>query len=196
MLNRSLARGLAIGAMCASSSAFGAADGSQLEAPKGSKVAIVVFENLENPDCAAAHPDLVELAKINKVPLVVHDVPTVRDTWAFPAAVLVHYFDSLALPLGADFRSFVFQYQPKITAANLRSAAEKFAAGHNLPLPPEVDAKGSFKAEVDADVALGRKTQVQFLPTIFVVGPGKGPAHVAEVSDLRTVSEIITRMSR
>jgi len=196
MRNRAVSRWLAIGALCACSSALAAADGSQLETPKGSKVAIVVFGNLESPDCAAAHPDLIELAKSSKVPLVVHDVPTARDTWAFPAAILVRYFDTLALPLGADFRSFVYRYQPKITAANLRSAAEKFAAGHNVLLPPEVDAVGNLKAQVEADVALGRKVQVQFLPTIFVVGPGKGPQHVVEVSDLRTVAEIIARMSR
>jgi protein-disulfide isomerase len=194
--NRALPQWLAIGALCACPSAFAAADGSQLEAPKGSKVAIVAFENLENPDCAAAHPDLVELAKSNKVPLVVHDVATARDTWAFPAAILVRYFDTLALPLGADFRSYAFKYQPKITAANLRSAAEKFAAGHNVLLPPEVDASGHLKAQVDADVALGRKIQLQYLPTIFVVGPGKGPGHVVEVSDLRTVAEIIASMNR
>lgn len=196
MRNRALRWWLAIGALCACSSAFAAADGSQLEAPKGSKVAIVVFESLQSPDCAAAHPDLVELAKSNKVPLVVHDVPTARDTWAFPAAIMVRYFDSLALPLGADFRSYAFKYQPKITAANLRSAAEKFAADHNVLLPSELDASGKLKAQVDADVALGRKVQLQYLPTIFIVGPGNGPGHVVEVSDLRTVADIIARMNR
>lgn len=181
--------------MCACSSAFAATDGSQLEPPNGTKVAIVVFESLENPDCAAAHPDLVELAKASKVQLIVHDFPTARDTWAYPAAVLVRYFDSLTLPLGADFRSFVFKYHTKITAANLRSAAENYAADHNLPLPPEVDANGSLKLQIDADMALGRTVQLQYLPTIFVVGTGKDPGHVVEVSDLRTVSEIIARMS-
>ena len=142
-----------------------------------------------------AVPDLVELAKSSKVPLVVHDVVAARDTWAFPAAILFRYFGTLTLPLGADFRSFVFQYQPRVTAGILRSVAEKFAANHSVPLPSEVDASGNLKAQVEADVALGRKIQLQYLPTIFVVGPGKGPDHVVEVSDLRTVGEIITRMN-
>jgi hypothetical protein len=43
---------LAIGIMSFGSAVFAAADGSQLELPKAAKVAIVVFESLEAPDCA------------------------------------------------------------------------------------------------------------------------------------------------
>jgi protein-disulfide isomerase len=186
----------AIGIMGFGASVFAAADGSQLELPKGANVVIIVIESLEFPDCAAAHPDLVEIARTNKVPLVVHDYPTARDTWAFPAAILVRYFDTLSPPLGADFRSYVFQYQARITANNLRSAAERFAVDHKLILPPEVDADGRLKAQVQADVDVGRRIRLEYAPSIFVVGQGKGAAHFVEVSDLRTMGDVIAKMKQ
>jgi len=185
---------VAIGILGFGSSASAAADGSQLELPKGSVAAIVVFESLEAPDCAAAHPDLVEIARTSKVPLVVHDYPTSRDTWAFPAAILTRYFDSLSPPLGAEFRSFVFQYQGRITGNNLRAAAERFAVDHKLILPPEVDAEGRLKAQVQADVDLGKRIRIEYVPSIFVIGRGTGAAHFVEVSDLRTMGAVIAKM--
>ncbi|MFZ0311203.1 MAG: hypothetical protein WAL85_00730, partial [Candidatus Korobacteraceae bacterium] len=46
------------------------ADTSMLKPPRGSKVAIVVFEDLECPQCAKAAPLLHEAAKKYNIPLV------------------------------------------------------------------------------------------------------------------------------
>lgn len=122
--------------------------------------------------------------------------PTARDTWAFPAAVLARHFDSLSPSLGPEFRSFVFQYQTRINANNLRAAAERFAVDHKLMLPPGVDASGRLKAQVQADVDLGKRIRLEYVPAIFVIGPGKGAAHFVEVSDLRTMGDVIARMRK
>jgi hypothetical protein len=119
---------LAIGIISCSSAVFAAADGSPLELPKGAKVAIVVFESLEAPDCAA---------------------------------VVAQYSDSLSPSLGPEFRSFVFQYQTRINANNLRAAAERFAVDHKLMLPAEVDASGRLKAQVQADIDLGKRIRLE-----------------------------------
>ena len=50
-------------------------DTSMLRPPKGSKVAIIVFEDLECPDCARAAPLLHEAAKQYNIPLVQRDFP-------------------------------------------------------------------------------------------------------------------------
>ena len=46
-----------------------------LRPPKGAKVAIVVFEDLECPDCARAAPLVLEAAKTYKIPVVRYDFP-------------------------------------------------------------------------------------------------------------------------
>ena len=47
-------------------------DTSALKPPKGYKVALVVFEDLQCPDCARAEPLLKEAEKSYKIPLVRH----------------------------------------------------------------------------------------------------------------------------
>src|SRR5258706_7823756 len=46
---------------------------SVLRPPAGSKVAIVIFHDLQCPDCARAHPLLEEAKKNYNIPLVEHD---------------------------------------------------------------------------------------------------------------------------
>jgi protein-disulfide isomerase len=178
------------------SCAHAAADGSQLELPKGAKVAIVVFEDLQCPDCARAHPELLAAAKASKVPLVIHDFPITRHAWAFPAAVLARYFGSQSPALEAEFRSFVFQNQRDINPDNLRQFAEKFAQDHQLQLPPEVDVDGTLKAGVQADFDLGRQIHLEYVPLIFVIGRGEGSAHYIEVSDPGKLSGVIAQMKQ
>ena len=176
--------------------AFAAADGSQLELPKRAKVAIVVFEDLQCPDCAKAHPELLEAAKASKVPLVIHDFPITRHAWAFPAAVLARYFASQSPALGTEFRSFIFQNQHDVNPGNLRTLAEKFAQEHRLELPAEVDPDGTLKAAVQADFDLGRQIGLEYVPLIFVIGRGQGADHFVEVTDRAQLGSVIAQMRK
>ena len=178
------------------SSAFAAADGSQLELPKRAKVAIVVFEDLQCPDCARAHPALLQAAKANKVPLVIHDFPITRHAWAFPAAVLARYFAAQSPALGTEFRSFIFQNQHDVNPENLRNLAEKFAEEHQLQLPAAVDPDGKLKAAVQADFDLGRQIGLEYVPLIFVIGRGQGAAHFVEVTDTAQLGGVIAQMKK
>jgi protein-disulfide isomerase len=173
-----------------------AADGSQLELPKHAEVAIVVFEDLQCPDCAKAHPQVLQAAKASKVPLVIHDFPITRHAWAFPAAVLARYFASLSPELGADFRSFIFKNQPDLNPDNLRSVAEVFAQTHGLTLPSTVDPDDKLKAAVQADYDLGRQIKLEYVPLIFVIGRGQGTAHFVEVTDPAQLGDAIAQMKK
>ena len=55
-----------------------------LRPPKGSQVAIVVFEDLQCPDCKRAAPLLAEAGRTYKIPVVRHDypLPMHKNTWA------------------------------------------------------------------------------------------------------------------
>jgi protein-disulfide isomerase len=183
----------AIGVLGLWSSAFAAADGSNLSLPPGTTVAIVIFEDLQCPDCAKAHPLLIEAAAAKKVPLVIHDFPITRHQWAFPAAVLARYFTAESPALGVEFRRFVFANQKDINVGNLREFGERFAADHQLVLPADVDPDGQLQALVQADFDLGLAIGLEYVPLIFVLGPGNGPSRAVEVTDPTQLDELIAR---
>jgi protein-disulfide isomerase len=178
------------------SAARAAADGSQLALPPGATVAIVVFEDLQCPDCARAHPGLLAASKAGNVPLVIHDFPITRHVWAFPAAVLARYFTLQSPELGAEFRSFIFENQKGITPDNLRQFGERFAAEHQLQLPADIDPDGKLQALVQADFDLGKRIHLEYVPLMFVIGPGLGAANFVEVMDPAEIAGVVARAGK
>ncbi|MGA8874249.1 MAG: thioredoxin domain-containing protein, partial [Candidatus Korobacteraceae bacterium] len=102
-------------------------DTSMLKAPQGSKVAIIVFEDLECPQCAKAAPLLHDASKKYNIPLVQHDFPLRQHPWSYEAALNARYFDTISVKLGDDYRLWVFANQNYITKASLRGMTEKWA---------------------------------------------------------------------
>jgi protein-disulfide isomerase len=174
--------------------AFPAADGSALELPAGVDVAIVVFEDLQCPDCRRAHPDLVAAATSTSVPLIVYDYPIPRHDWAFPAAVLARYFAQQSPPLGVEFRGYIFQNQPGVGVDNLREFGERFAAIHGQTLPGDVDPDGRLAALVQADFDLGTKIRLEYVPLMFVLSRGGAGVRSVEVKDARDVAAAVDRV--
>jgi protein-disulfide isomerase len=187
-------RTAALFAIVMSSAASFGADGSSLKPPPGASVAIVVFEDLECPDCARAFPVLQEAGKKHKIPVVLRDFPLSMHPWSFDAAVFARYFDSKSEKLGVDFRGYIFQNQPQITKQNLRQYADKFAKDNNSPLPFVVDPEGKLKDKIIADRDLGTQIGLQHTPTIFVVGNGGAATPAAEVDDRSLLDSIIEAM--
>jgi protein-disulfide isomerase len=126
-----------------------------LRPPKGAQVALVVFEDLQCPQCGRTAPLLVQASKTYKIPLVQHDFPLPMHNWSFDAAVLARYFDSHSKDIGNEFRDTVFAHQMEINPQNLHAFAEKFAADHKIGLPFVVDPDGKFAAAVRADKEVG-----------------------------------------
>ena len=140
-----------------------------LRPPKGSQIAIVVFEDLQCPQCRRLAPLVAQAGKTYKIPVVRHDFPLPMHNWSFQAAVIAHYFDSRSPQLGIDFRDYIFEHQPEIFPTNLRQFADKFAVDHKVDLPFVVDPQGKFAAEVKAEQDLGRSLRLEHTPTIYVV---------------------------
>jgi protein-disulfide isomerase len=165
-----------------------------LRPPKGAQVAIVVFEDLECPDCRRAAPLLDEAAKTYKIPLVTHDFPLPFHKWSFEAAVTARYFDSQSKALGHEYRSYIFEHQPEITPENLRSFSEKFAADHKVTLPFAIDPQGKLAAEVTADRDLGKSIHLEHTPTIYVVSSRTQGKPFVEVVDRNQLFQLIDAM--
>src|SRR5260221_5050537 len=134
-----------------------AADASLLKPPRGAKVAIVMFEDLQCPDCSKAYSIVWEAANTHKIPVVLHDFPLPMHNWAFEAAVWARYFDKISLDLGNEFRKFIYANQIQITRDNLLRLVQKFAGENKTVIPPVQDPDGKLAELVRADYSLGQR---------------------------------------
>jgi len=154
-----------------------------LRPPKGSQVALVVFEDLQCPMCGRTAPLLEQASRVYKIPLVQHDFPLPMHNWSFEAAVIARYFDTHSKEVGNAFRLTVFEHQLEINPHNLRGFAEKFAAEHKVTLPFVVDPDGKLAALVRADKSLGESLHIDHTPTIWVVSSKRTDKPYIEVKD-------------
>jgi protein-disulfide isomerase len=115
---------------------------SVLRPPKGSQVAIVVFEDLQCPMCRRTAPIVEQASKTYKIPVVRHDFPLPMHNWSYQAAVMARFFDTHSKAMGNEFRDYIFENQLEVNPQNLRSYAEKFAASHKVDLPFVIDPGG------------------------------------------------------
>jgi protein-disulfide isomerase len=167
-----------------------------LRPPKGAEVAIVVFEDLQCPDCRRAAPLLVEASKKYNIPIVVHDFPLPQHQWSFQAAVIARYFDAKSIQLGHDYRNYIYAHQLEITPDNMRQFSEQFAKEHNVDLPFVVDPQGKLAAEVNADKDLGNRVGIEHTPTIYVVSSKRQGKPFVEVVDRSQLYQLIDAMKR
>ena len=146
-------------------------DLSILKPPAGSKVAIVVFEDLGCPHCAAAHP--VELATAAKFHVAIerHDTPIPSHIWTYQAALYARYIQTKISPqLAADYRNDIFANQMRISGKDdLLHFTQAWLQHHGKQLPANVDPDGSLAKAIQADIDLARRINVEWTPTIIVV---------------------------
>jgi protein-disulfide isomerase len=167
-----------------------------LRPPKGLQTAIVVFEDLQCPQCGRVAPLLAQASKTYKIPLVQHDFPLPMHNWSFDAAVIARYFDTHSKDVGNEFRATVFEHQMEINPQNLRGFADKFAADHKLGLPFVVDPEGKLAGMVRADKDIGLSLHIDHTPTIWIVSSKKGGKPYVEVTDTKDLYVMIDAMMK
>ena len=158
-----------------------------LRPPKGSAVAIVVFEDLQCPMCRRTAPLVEQASKTYKIPVVRHDFPLPGHNWSYQAAIMARYFDTHSKAMGNEFRDYIFENQLEINPTNLRSFGEKFATAHKVDLPFVLDAGGKLSALVNADRDLGKAIKLDHTPTVYIVSnrnPGRPYVEVKDNSQL------------
>ena len=172
------------------------ADTSMLHPPKGSKVAIIVFEDLECPQCAKAAPLALEASKKYNIALVQYDFPLRQHPWSLEAAINARYFDTKSKKLGDDYRLYIFANQLSITKQNLRGITEKWAEDHKVTLPFVVDPSGELAAKVEADRQIGARIPLEHTPTIYIVSDTGHGTSVVEVPDVNQLDQTIDQVVR
>ncbi len=142
-----------------------------LKPPAGAKVAIVVFEDLGCPGCAAAHPIELDAARSTKVPLVRYDFPIPAHIWTFDGAVCARYIQTKISPqLAEQFRSDVFKVQASIANKDdIHRFTQLWLERHGQHMPFVLDPDGSLAKAVKADYDLGLRINLTHTPTILVV---------------------------
>jgi protein-disulfide isomerase len=167
-----------------------------LRPPKGAPIAIVVFEDLQCPQCGRVAPLLAQASRTYKIPLVQHDFPLPMHNWSFDAAVMARYFDTHSKDIGNEFRKTVFEHQMEINPQNLRAFEEKFAAEQKISLPFVVDPDGKLAALVKADKDLGLSLHIDHTPTIWVVSNKHAGKSYVEVTDSNQLYVMIDAMKK
>ncbi len=169
---------------------------SVLRPPKGSQVAIVVFEDLECPMCRRTAPLVEQASKTYKIPVVRHDFPLPMHPWSYQAAVMARYFDTHSKALGNEFRDYIFENQLEINLSNLRAYAEKFATAHKVDFPFMIDPNGKLAAEVNADRDLGKAIKLDHTPTVYIVSNRNPSRPYIEVKDNNQLYSTIDAMMK
>lgn len=177
-------------------SALGQDVPNALRPPKGSPVALVVFEDLQCPDCRRAAPLVAQAGQTYKIPVVRHDFPLPIHNWSYQAAILARYFDTHSKEVGNAFRDYIFEHQLEILPDNLHGFAEKFAAEHKIELPFVVDPSGKLAALVNADKELGKTIGINHTPTIYVVSNKRAGKPFVEVVDRSQLYALIDSMKK
>jgi protein-disulfide isomerase len=167
-----------------------------LRPPKGAPIAIVVFEDLQCPQCGRVAPLLAQAGRTYKIPVVRHDFTLPMHNWSFEAAVLARYFDTHSKELGNEFRDTVFEHQLEINPQNLRGFAEKFATDHKIGLPFVADPSGKLAGLVRADKDLGMSLHIDHTPTIWVVSNRRSGKPYVEVTDTSQLYVLIDAMKK
>ncbi len=167
-----------------------------LRPPKGSQVAIVVFEDLQCPQCRRVAPILEQASKTYKIPLVRHDFPLPMHNWSYEAAVMARFFDETSKALGNEFRDYIFSNQLEINPQNLRGYADRFAAEHKVALPFVIDPQGKFAAEVNADRDVGKAIKLEHTPTVYVVSTRHPERPYVEMKDASQLYALIDAMMK
>ena len=140
-----------------------------------SKIRVIVYQDLECPDCAHWH-GIFETQIIprfgSRVAFEFRDYPLPQHLWSFNAAVIARYLDTKQPRIGMAWRDFCFTHQNELTPDNLLAKASAWAANYGISSAAIAAAFGNEElfAKVQADQQAGHKDNVQHTPTILFNG--------------------------
>jgi protein-disulfide isomerase len=146
-----------------------------VEGTAGSAVRVLVYEDLQCPDCAGFREMLD--AKLlpryaDKVAFVHRDFPLAKHAWARPAAIAARFFSSRDAKLGMDFRRETMANLRDINAGNFNEKLAGYARRHGIDPAEALAALSDAKlaAAVEKDFQDGVARGIARTPTVLVNG--------------------------
>jgi len=164
--------GLVLGFICAC-----AAVTAQVppEGRVGSKVRVVIYEDLQCPDCAHFRVVLDQqlLPKYgSQVEFVHRDFPLAKHPWARTAAIAARYFAEKDPKLGLEFRRHTMATQRQTNPENFNDRLKAFAKDHGIDPEEAVAALSNarYAEAVEKDFQEGVGRGIVHTPTALVNG--------------------------
>jgi protein-disulfide isomerase len=140
-----------------------------------SKVRVLIYEDLQCPDCAAFrrmmdHEILPRYGA--RVAFVHRDFPLAKHAWARKAAIAARYFNQVKPELGLAYRRHIMASIQATTPDNFKDGLTQFARDHGLEPAPALAALDDRRlgALVERDYQDGVARGVAHTPTVFVNG--------------------------
>ncbi len=145
------------------------------EGRAGSPVKVLIYEDLQCPDCAKFRVMLDEklLPKFGADVAFLHrDFPLAKHAWARPAAIAARYFGGVSPELGLKFRRYCSDNIPQIKPDNFTAKVAAFAKSNGADPSKATAALADPKldAAVEKDIQDGVARGVSKTPTVFVNG--------------------------
>ncbi|MGH9481399.1 MAG: DsbA family protein [Terriglobales bacterium] len=152
-----------------------AAAADPVEGNAQAAVRVIVYQDLECPDCARWHGVLQSqvIPRFGKqVAFEFRDFPLPQHLWSFNAAVLARYFDRRQAQMGMAWRDYCFTHQDTLTPDNLLDQAESWGARYGVARSQlqQVFSRTDLFAAVEADQQRGKRDNVQHTPTVLLDG--------------------------
>ena len=148
-------------------SSMGLAAQGLVEGRAGSPVRVIIYEDLQCPDCADFRVMLDQqiLPKYgDRVEFVHRDFPLAKHAWARRAAIAARFFTEKDAKLGLEYRRHTMATQGETTADNFKDRAADFARQHGLK--PE-----------EALAALDNPNYAELVEKDYQEGVGRGIVH-------------------
>ncbi len=147
----------------------------RIEGAENSRVCVIIYEDLQCPDCAYFRSVLDEqlLPRYGASVRFEHrDFPLARHAWARKAAIGARFLDEAQPGAGLAFRKFTMANQDQITAGNFEAIFVQFAEARGLDAAKTKAALGDPRLSglVEKDRQEGAARGVTRTPTVFVNG--------------------------
>ncbi len=146
-----------------------------IEGPARSAVRVLIYEDLQCPDCAAFRrmmdEKLLPLYE-SKVTFEHRDFPLAKHPWARKAAIAARAFQEINPKLALEFRREIMANIRETTTASFNDRVTAFAGAHGVK-PVRIQAAMNdpkFNAIVEKDFQEGVARGVAKTPTVFVNG--------------------------
>jgi protein-disulfide isomerase len=146
-----------------------------IEGQAQSPVRVLIFEDLQCPDCA----DFRKMLDTQLLPRYAatvrfehRDFPLSKHAWARKAAIAARFFEEAKPGLGLEYRKYTMGHQPEITADNFDDQLALFAKQHGIePAKALAALKDQRLAdEVEKDFEDGTARGIAHTPTVLVNG--------------------------
>ncbi|MEZ5401742.1 MAG: thioredoxin domain-containing protein [Bryobacteraceae bacterium] len=144
-----------------------------VEGDASSAVRVLIFEDMQCPDCVAFREMLDEklLPRFGARAAFEHrDFPLPKHTWARAAAVAARFFEARQPELGARFRQWTMQSMDDINAGEFEDFLREFAAQNECDAEAALAAlqDRQFAGLVERDYQDGVARGVRRTPTVLV----------------------------